>query len=183
MKRSMLLLLTSLLAACSTAGVPPSASAPAPAPQVPAPIQTARLGQIEVTFTVDKSGKVSASSRPVGLNALSLTGASVIQLVNPSLSQSTFTVGSRASGTATRYISATFQIDNTGSVPLSNVSLVAAATPDTTAGTAVRNLLRFDGSAVTNAATLARQVKPTQSVYYDGTQAADHRRNRRLPGV
>ncbi|ULH14824.1 hypothetical protein MF271_12645 [Deinococcus sp. KNUC1210] len=170
MKRSMLLLLTSLLVACANSGVP-SSGTNVPSPQTPAaPSQPTRLGQIEVTFMVDRAGKVSATSRPANLSSLSLSGTDAVRLVTPALSQSTFTVGSRAAGTAVRYLSATFELDNTGSTPLSNVSLVAAATPTTTAGTAVKNLLRFDGTPVPDAAALARQVVPTQSVYYDGTR-------------
>ncbi|WP_425146579.1 RCC1 domain-containing protein [Deinococcus sp.] len=165
-------LTAALLAACGTPAAPtsvPSASAPALPPTTPAPASAAHLGQLEVTFSVDKLGKLSATSRPVGVSALSLTGAGAITLTTPALTQATFTTGSRTGG-GLRYLSATFALNNTGAAPLSNVSLVAVATPDTTAGTAVKNLTRFDDTPVTNAAALARQVIPTQHVYFDTAQ-------------
>ena len=173
MNKTMLLLplTAALLAACGGSKVPATTGSPPSTPLLSSPSASpSHLGQLEVTFTVDKAGKLSATSRPVGVGALSLTGAGAITLSTPARSQATFTVGDRAAGTGSRYLSATFALNNTGAVPLGNVSLIAVATPDTTAGTAVKSLTRFDGSPVPSAAALARTVRPTQNVYFDTVQ-------------
>jgi len=168
--------LTLLLASCGHLATTPAAQpvAQTPVRQAPTTTQGRVLGLVEVSFNRDAQGNLSVTSRPVsGLGAQALSSVPAAQLVATPLRQSSFTVGGRTSDLATtgrRYLSATFAVNNTSSGPLKNISLVAAATPTTSAGTAVKGLTRFDGSPVSNPDAVARMVMPTQSLYFDGAR-------------
>jgi hypothetical protein len=83
------------------------------------------------------------------------------------VSQSTFTVGSRASGTGFRYLRATFKVTPNASVSLRHLSFVAVNLALTNLdGTAISQLKRYDGTDAN--LSLARAILPTQATGFDG---------------
>ncbi len=150
------LLLAALLSACAQ---PTTLTAP-PTPVTTAPTTPATpglsrsIGRVEVTFSGVGSTFYATSVRDLtpGLTGQALTrAASGLQLRFNS--KGSFDVG--VPGTGTRYLHATYDVRNASfdgatpsSTPRSNLTFIAvdATAPATIAGSAVRNLKRFDGS-------------------------------------
>lgn len=117
------------------------------------------LGLMEISLTGIGTPQMRASAsapEPVAGGArLALTpvaeaGRSGIQL--RALSSGTFTFGPRGVAGSFRYVFVTFQVRNASSggvaytTPRQNLTFIAVSTPATISGTAVKEILKFDGS-------------------------------------
>lgn len=134
------------------------------------------LGLIEIAVTGIGTPQMRASASPsgpangdarLGLTPVSEAGRSGIQL--RLLSSGTFTFGRREVAGSFRYIFVTFQVRNASSggvaytTPRTNLTFIAVATPSTISGTAVKEILKFDGNAATTSD--AENWIPTGAAY------------------
>lgn len=141
-----------------------------------APPGARTLGLIEISLTGIGTPEMRASAVPpatagggarLALTPVSESGRSGIQL--RALSSGTFTYGSRGAPGSYRYIFVTFEVRNASSggvaytTPRQNLTFVAVATPATISGTAVKEILKFDGSPATTAD--AQNWTPTGAAY------------------
>lgn len=134
------------------------------------------LGVMEISLTgigTPQMGASAAVPEPAtsgvrsSLSPVNEAGRSGIQL--RALSSNTFTHGTRGVSGSFRYISVTFEVRNasTGGVayttPRTNLTFIAVATSSTISGTAVKEILKFDGSAA--ATSDAENWIPTGAAY------------------
>jgi hypothetical protein len=149
----------------------PTARTPLP------PAAATTLGLVEISITGIGTPQISASAvAPVptmsagvrqSLTPVAEAGRSGIQL--RAISSGTFTHGARGAPGSFRYIFVTFEVRNASSngtaytTPRQNLTFVAVATPTTIGGTAVREILKFDGSPAST--TDAQNWIPTGAAY------------------
>lgn len=148
------------------------------------PTETARepdpgkrtLGLLEISLTGIGTPQMRASASPpgpangdarLGLTPVSEGGRSGIQL--RSLSSGTFTYGVRGAAGSFRYIFVTFEVRNasTGGVAYTtarkNLTFIAVSTSATISGTAVKEILKFDGTPASTSD--AQNWIPTGAAY------------------
>lgn len=158
-------LLAATLAAC--ADQPTDPQTPGPEPK-PAPLP---LGVYVVTITgADGSENGgAASSRAVAMPAGPSDALNPIAsgITLEALSTTTFSEGTRSTG-GQRFVVATFRVRNTSGAPLSNLTMIpitqVSPNQPTITGTPFTSLLRFDGTSVPAAASLAPQIVPSGAV-------------------
>lgn len=134
------------------------------------------LGLMEIAITGIGTSDMRASASPpepgvggarAALTPVAEAGRSGIQL--RALSSGTFTFGRRGDPGSSRYIFVTFQVRNASTngtaytTPRQNLTFVAVATPATIGGTAVKEILKFDGSPASTAD--AQNWIPTGAAY------------------
>lgn len=160
-----------IIAVCSACADLPTENAGARAPSA-----NNTLGLLEIVITgIGTPGMRAEASRyvPVGdgprltLTPASEAGRSGAQL--RALSSATFTSGARGTPGSFRYTFATFQVRNASTdgvaytTPRQNLTFVAVSTPSTIAGTPLKEILRFDGSAANTSD--AQNWIPTGAAY------------------
>jgi hypothetical protein len=150
---------------------------------LPDPPESARvLGLVEVTLTGIGTEEMTGSAVTLDIEDLTSSGdmvsASLDTLPTGSagglqleiVSSSSFTEGVRGQG-GHRYLNATFRVRNAAgngtaySVSRNNVTFIAVSTNSTIAGTPFNTMLRFDGSAASQA--IAQTVVPAGAAYLD----------------
>lgn len=148
-----------ILAVLATAAIGACADLPTETPGEHDPGKSI-LGLMEIAVTGIGTPEMRASASPpepaVGnahgtLTPVAESGRSGIQL--RALSSGTFTFGPRGVAGSFRYIFVTFQVRNASSggvaytTPRQNLTFIAVSTSATISGTAVKEILKFDGSA------------------------------------
>jgi hypothetical protein len=120
------------------------------------------LGRVRLEFLLSEGGKTLKAQ-----NLSSVGGAVQMQL----LQTNTFTYGSRANG-GERFLSVTYNVRNAQSngtayaTDNSNITFLAVSTSSSLGETAVANIKKYDGTAMTSS-TLAQAFKPTHGMRYN----------------
>lgn len=134
------------------------------------------LGLVEISLTGIGTPQMRASAAPpepadagarLGLTPVSEAGRSGIQL--RALSSGTFTYGVRGAAGSYRYIFVTFEVRNASTSGVAyttarkNLTFIAVATSATISGTAVKEILKFDGTPASTSD--AQNWIPTGAAY------------------